>query len=138
MRFGVTGSLASVMLDSTFHAADTVNIRAKASELNISTTATIKNILSREGPRGFYRGFAATCYGAMVYGFCYFSAYKVIKSYLKEYFGGSVDLAVCYLLASFTTETLTLSVKYPFDLIKCRLQSANVLYNYQSVTQAFH
>ncbi|MFM7855109.1 MAG: hypothetical protein ACKO96_25075 [Flammeovirgaceae bacterium] len=42
------------------------------------------------------------------------------------------------MLASFTTETLTLSVKYPFDLIKCRLQSANVIFDYQSVPHAFY
>ena len=64
--------------------------------------------------------------------------YKVIKGYFKDYFDGTVDLAFCYLLAAFTTEVLTLCVKYPYDLIKCRLQSVNYIFTYQNLPHAFH
>ena len=42
----------------------------------------------------------------------------------------------CFLLASFAAEMLTLSVKYPYDLIKCRLQSVNYLFKYQNIPHA--
>lgn len=121
LRFGIAGSIANVIIETAFHCADTVNIRAKASKTNVSTTSMISKIYAQEGIKGFGRGFSAMFYGGIVYGFCFFAIYKVIKGYFKDYFDGSVDLAICYLLASFTTEVLTLSVKYPYDLIKCRL-----------------
>jgi len=44
-----------------------------------------------------------------------------LKGYFKDYFDGSVDLGIVYLLAAFSTEVISLSVKFPYDLIKCRL-----------------
>lgn len=86
---------------------------------------------------GFLKGFSAAFYGAAIYGFAYFSIYKILKGYFKDRFEGKVDMAVCYLLASFTTEVLTLSVKFPYDLIKCRLQSVNYIFKYQNLPHAF-
>ena len=55
----------------------------------------------------------------------------MLKGTFKEYFEGTgIDLAVVYLLAAFSTEVLTLSVKFPYDLIKCRLQSVNYVFKY--------
>lgn len=97
----------------------------------------ISKIYTQDGLKGFGKGFSATFYGGIIYGFCYFAIYKVIKGYFKDHFDGTVDLGVCYLLASFTTEVLTLSVKYPYDLFKCRLQSVNYIFKYQSLPHAF-
>lgn len=87
---------------------------------------------------GFGRGFSAAFYGGIIYGFAYFSIYKVLKGYFRDYFDNTVDLALVYLLASFTTEVLTLSVKFPYDLIKCRLQSVNYIFKYQNLPHAFN
>lgn len=137
LRFGIAGSIANVTIESVFHFADTVNIRAKASEKSVSTASMISKIYGQEGVRGFGRGFSAAFYGGIIYGFFYFAIYKVIKGYFKDYFDGTVDMAVCYLLAAFTTEVITLSVKYPYDLIKCRLQSVNYVFKYQNLPHAF-
>lgn len=62
----------------------------------------------------------------------------MLKGNFKEYFENTgIDLAVVYLLAAFSTEVLTLSVKFPYDLIKCRLQSVNYVFKYQNLPHAF-
>jgi hypothetical protein len=45
LRFGVIGSLASVMMDATFHVADTINIRSKASVKSVPTSHMVQKIL---------------------------------------------------------------------------------------------
>ena len=120
-RMGVAGSLANIFCESAFHAVDTVNIRAKASETQISTLSLVSKIWRKEGLYGFGKGFSACFYGASICGFMYFSMYKAFKGHFAEYFGDSVDPAICFLLASFCAEVVTLSVQYPYDLIKCRL-----------------
>ena len=123
LRMGVAGSLANIAVETGFHVIDTVNIRSKA-----TTSGTERGFLSlvnkiwrKEGLYGFGKGFSACFYGAAACGFLYFALYKFLKGVFKDSFGSSVDMAVCYMLASFASETLTLLVQYPYDLIKCRL-----------------
>lgn len=49
MKFGIAGSLANVVIETTFHFADTVNIRAKASVSNVSTATMVSKIYAQEG-----------------------------------------------------------------------------------------
>ena len=49
----------------------------------------------------------------------------------------NVDQGIVFAAASFTAEAFTISLKYPFDLVKCRLQSVNYLFKYQSIPHAF-
>lgn len=58
-------------------------------------------------------------------GFLYFALYKQFKHTFHDYMGDKYDTTYIFLLASFTAELLTLGVQYPYDLIKCRLQSVN-------------
>ena len=136
LRMGIAGSIANIICESAFHAVDTVNIRAKASEHSISTLSMVNKIWRKEGLYGFSKGFSACFYGASICGFMYFSLYKAFKVYFTDYFGDSVDTAVSFLLASFCAELITLSVQYPYDLIKCRLQSVNYLFKYQNIPHA--
>ncbi len=129
--------MANVIVECTFHFADTVNIRTKAHDTHVSSTSMIRKIYRKEGLIGFGKGISAAFYGAAIYGFFYFAIYKMLKNYLTEKFGGKYDMALCYLLASFTTECLTLVVKFPYDLMKCRLQSVNSTFKYQNLPHAF-
>lgn len=81
----------------------------------------MSKIWAKEGLYGFGKGFSACFYGAAASGFIYFSLYKYFKNTFRETFGPGVDMAMCYMLASFSAECLTLLVQYPYDLIKCRL-----------------
>lgn len=139
MRIGVAGSLSCIICDSIFHVVDTVNIRAKAATCGeeLSTMQVARNIYSKEGAAGFTKGFSACFYGAAACGFMYFSLYKVLKQSLKSVLGEEYDLAVCYILASITACTATLTVQYPYDLIKCRFQSVNDVFKYESLPHAF-
>ena len=136
LRMGIAGSLANIICESAFHAVDTVNIRAKASTKQLSTLSMVNKIWAKEGVYGFSKGFTACFYGASVCGFMYFSFYKAFKGLFKDRLGDNVDVAFCFLLASFFAEIITLSVQYPYDLIKCRLQSVNYLFKYQNIPHA--
>ena len=139
LRMGVAGSLANIAVETSFHFIDTVNIRSKATTTGAEPgfKSLVNKIWQKEGLYGFGKGFSACFYGAAACGFVYFALYKFLKGIFKERFGGTVDMALCYMLASFVAETLTLSVQYPYDLIKCRLQSVNYIFKYQNLPHAF-
>ena len=136
-RMGVAGSLANVIVESGFHFLDTVNVRAKLYDGNISSLGMVKNIYSKEGLQGFSKGFSACFYGSVACGFIYFSLYKLFKIYIKEWFGADYNIAWTFFTASFAAEFFTLIVYYPFDLVKCRLQSKNYKFKYRNIPHAF-
>merc|ERR1711957_201964 len=104
-----------------FHFVDTVNIRAKASEENRTTMQMLNKIWLREGVPGFAKGFSACMYGSALTGFFFFMAYKKIKVELKA--REVANDSVCELVAGLAAECCVLGVQYPYDLVKCRLQS---------------
>ena len=131
IRMGIAGSIANLVCECAFHAIDTVNIRAKARTDSISTMSMMSKIWAKEGVYGFSKGFTACFYGGAACGFMYFALYKWFKGKFKELFGeNTIDMAFIFLLSSFAAEMVTLSVQYPYDLIKCRLQSVNYLFKY--------
>lgn len=78
-RLAIAGSLANLIVESSFHFADTVNVKTKVSEKNTSSINMVKKIFAKEGVYGFSKGFSATFYGSIVCGFIYFSLYKELK-----------------------------------------------------------
>eukprot|EP00347_Sterkiella_histriomuscorum_P010096 403338693 len=134
---GVAGSLANVIVEAGFHFVDTVNVRTKVHESNISSILMVKNIYTKEGLFGFLKGFSACFYGSVACGFIYFSLYKLFKVYFKEFFGETYNIAWTYFMASFAAEFFTLIVYYPYDLVKCRLQSKNYVFKYRNIPHAF-
>ena len=117
----MAGSIANLTVESLFHFADTVNVRAKVSEKNESSLKVVKKIYAKEGLYGFGKGFSACFYGSAACGLIYFALYKVFKSYFKELFGEGYNMAYTYFVASFVAEFFTLLIYYPYDMIKCRL-----------------
>ena len=49
----------------------------------------------------------------------------------------NVDEGLLFASAGFVAEAFTICLKYPFDLVKCRLQSVNYIFKYQSIPHAF-
>lgn len=86
---------------------------------------------------GFLRGFSAMFYGSVICGFIYFAGYKFLKTYFQGYFGENANPALVFFSASFIAEFITLLVYYPYDLIKCRLQSKNFHFKYRNIPHAF-
>ena len=136
-RMGVAGSLANVTVEAGFHFIDTINVRAKVYHTNISMMSMVKKIYVKEGVYGFLKGFSACYYGSVACGFIYFSLYKLFKIYFKDLFGESYNIAWTYFMASFAAEFFTLIVYYPYDLVKCRLQSKNYVFKYRNIPHAF-
>ena len=137
IRMGMAGSLANLAVESMFHFADTVNVRAKTSDGNDSSLKIVEKIYKKEGLKGFSKGFSACFYGSVACGFIYFSLYKLFKIYFKDYFSPDTNIAAVFFVASFVAEFFTLLVYYPYDLIKCRLQSKNYFFKYRSIPHAF-
>lgn len=137
IRMGIAGSLANLMVEAGFHFADTVNTMNKISEKNMSTISTVKHLYKKEGLYGFSRGFSACFYGSITCGFIYFSLYKIFKQTFKDYLGKDYNVAWTYFSAAFTAELITLSLYYPYDMIKCRLQSKNYVFRYKNLVHAF-
>eukprot|EP00347_Sterkiella_histriomuscorum_P008609 403344440 len=137
IRMGIAGSLAYLIVESMFHFVDTVNVRAKLSETNVSSLNMARKIYRSEGLYGFSKGFSAMFYGSVACGFIYFSLYKLFKQYFKEKLGDEYNIAWTFFLASFVAEFFTLIFYYPYDLVKCRLQSGNYQFKYRNIPHAF-
>ena len=137
VRMGVAGSLANLTVESMFHFVDTVNVRAKLSDSHDSSLKIATKIYAKEGIQGFSKGFSACFYGSAVCGFLYFSLYKVFKVYSKEWFGDKYNVTFLFFGAAFAAEFFTLLVYYPYDLVKCRLQSKNFIFKYRNLPHAF-
>lgn len=97
----------------------------------------VHTIYSSEGLYGFSKGFSAAFYGSIFCGLIYFSLYKLFKQHIKEWLGETYNIAWTFFLASFAAEFFTLLVYYPYDLIKCRLQSKNYFFKYKNLVHAF-
>ena len=132
LRMGVAGSIAQVICETSFHCLDTVQIKAKAAQGQVATStfALAREIYRQDGIRGFFKGWKCTFYCAAICGFVYFSTYKLLKSIFKDYFGKDVDPAFAYAIASMATSAINFFVGYPYDMLKCRFQSANDIYKY--------
>lgn len=86
---------------------------------------------------GFGRGFSACFYGSILCGITYFYLYKSIKLQFYNVFGKEINPLFVFLGASILAECLTIGVHFPFDLIKCRLQSKNYVFKYKNLPHAF-
>ena len=95
------------------------------------------SIYKKEGLYGFGKGFSACFYGSVVCGFTFFYLYKTIKLQIYDIFGFEVNPTLVFFTASIAAECLTIIVYFPYDLVKCRLQTKNHLYEYKSLPQAF-
>jgi hypothetical protein len=142
IRMACAGCIAHLTVETSFHMVDTVNIRSKANHdaANITMRSLVAKIWQKEGLIGFGRGFSAAFYGAVMAGFTYFFLYKFFKEKIAKQFekwNMKVDVGLIALMSSFTAELFTLLSKYPFDLVKCRLQSVNKIFKYKNLVHAF-
>jgi hypothetical protein len=136
VRIALAGCISHVAVETGFHMIDTVNIRSKATpQASSSMLNLMKVIWAKEGVIGFGRGFSAAFYGSVFSGFAYFFLYKIFKMVFSSKF--QFDVGIVALMASFLAELITLIIRFPFDLVKCRLQSVNNVFKYKSLAHAF-
>jgi hypothetical protein len=70
-------------------------------------------------------------------GLVYFYLYKAIKQKLYSVFGAQSNLYGVVFASTVLSELFCLTVYFPFDLIKCRLQSKNCEFGYKNIPDAF-
>lgn len=139
---GAAGSLTVLIGEGSFFFIDAVNTRSKILPHNAPFLKMLRDIVKTEGIRkGLYKGYSASFYGSIMYGYIYFFLYKGLKVHMKESMGGPSSAsmkAAIYASASTIAECLALTVYYPFELIKVRLMTMNDRFKYESVNDAFH
>lgn len=139
LRMGAAGSITILISESSFYFIDAVNARTKILKENVKFGTMIRNIIKNEGIRGLYKGYSASFYSSILYGYMYFYLYKGLKVYMKDKLHPhSTSMMACiYASASTIAEVFALIVYYPFELIKVRLLTRNDHFKYSSVSDAF-
>ena len=139
LRVGAAGSITMLCGESMFYCIDAVNARSKVLHENVKFLDMVKRIVSKEGWHGLYKGYSASFYSSILYGYLYFYIYKGLKVYMKENLHPKQTSTFAFIYASASTiaEVLALMVYYPFELVKVRFLTRNDTYRYTSVSDAF-
>jgi hypothetical protein len=87
LRMAMAGSISNTFCEVALHFVDTVNIRTKVYEKNVSTYHMFSTIVSKEGIYGLSKGISACFYGSVICGFVYYSLYRMLKKYFVDTFG---------------------------------------------------
>jgi hypothetical protein len=125
--------------EASFYYIDLINAKSKMLEVNVGITEMMKRVFKEDGLAGFYKGFSASYYSAIISGFIYFYLYKAVKVHLIEHFHptSEVMLTLTYATSSTIAEVISLILYYPYEMIKVRLMTKNHIYRYFSVGDAF-
>ena len=140
LRMAAAGSITVLIGESSFYFIDAVNTRTKILSKNEPFHKMLTSIIKAEGIRGgLYKGYTASYYSSLQYGFIYFYLYKSLKVSMKNHFDPKTPSAkaAIYATASTVAEVIALTVYYPYELIKVRLLTKNDKYRYSSVSDAF-
>lgn len=139
LRIGAAGSITMLVGESTFYCIDAVNTRSKILTENVGFKEMITRILRNEGLYGLYKGYSATFYGTILYGYLYFFIYKSTKLYMKDKLhpDSASSLAMIYASASAIGQMMALMVYYPYELVKIRILTKSEVYKYEGVWDAF-
>lgn len=87
-----------------------------------STADAFSKMFRTEGIGGFYRGFGAILITAVPANMCYFSGYELGKKLAPRHWGVSADI-----LTAVVAQTIAGVVFCPIDIVKQRVQTAQVL-----------
>lgn len=139
LRMGAAGSITILISESSFYFIDAVNARSKILNENVRFVDMIRSILKNEGIKGLYKGYSASFYSSILYGYLYFYMYKGLKVYMKEHIHPHSTSMTAFIYASASTvaEVFALVLYYPYELVKVRLLTKNDVYKYESVSDAF-
>ena len=136
LRMGIAGSIAQISTEIVFHPIDVINTNTKADLIgNMNSLNTTVRIYKKDGLFGFWRGASATYYASLMGGIIYFTSYKYLKKMLSSTENQLNTIA--YLISSILGEMLFLTFYYPFDLIRTRMQTRRVEFDYKGVLDAF-
>ena len=125
--------------ESMFYCIDAVNMRSKVLSENVKFVDMVKTIYKNEGMHGLYKGYSASYYSSILYGYMYFYIYKGLKVHMKETYDpqSTSSFAMIYASASTIAEVIALIIYYPYELVKVRFLTKNDVYGYHSVSDAF-
>lgn len=126
------GAISACVTDCSTYSLDTINSRSKVlGEKMVKSKAEMVKAC-----RSLNRGISASFYGSLFYGYVYFYLYNNFKKILRPFYNGKPTPSM-YMGAAAMTEMMALSVYFPFELIKIRMQTCHERYNYKSVWDAF-
>lgn len=79
LRVGAAGSITILLCESMFYCIDAVNTRSKVLAENVWFIDMVRRIYKSEGMYGLYKGYSASYYSSILYGYLYFYIYKGLK-----------------------------------------------------------
>jgi len=138
LRIGFAGSIAQLLTEIVFHPIDVINTRTKADIVGkVDAFKITRRIWASEGVFGFWHGASSTFYGSLIGGMVYFSTYKWLKNKLKleNTEENKTYNYLAYVCSSLTGELLFMTIYYPFDLVRTRMQTR--IHNYKDLLDGF-
>mmetsp|Transcript_4045 Transcript_4045/g.3942 ORF Transcript_4045/g.3942 Transcript_4045/m.3942 type:complete len:139 (-) Transcript_4045:300-716(-) len=85
LKIASAGSLTAFTVESLFYFMDAINLRTKVQVENARLVDMGKEIWSKDGIGGFYRGYSVSFYASFLYGISYFTLYKHCKNMITEH-----------------------------------------------------
>lgn len=137
-RMGLAGMASMMFVELACQPIDTLNMKAK-----ISKNFDIGRFIRVKGVTSLMRGIQPVLYGMAISSFIYFIMYKKLKDFAKvkmdKYNIDKKSLASVFIMsagASTIANLIAISVYYPYDLVKTRMQIKGN-YNYRNIIDAF-
>lgn len=150
VRYALAGTAATLFQEIFMHGLDTLNMRSKV--IN-GPKLYVFELIRKEGFVSLMRGIQPVLYGYIFSSFLYFNFYALSKMWLRSnYFSNPEEddsmtnfekarrLVLITLVVSFASsmvaEIFSLTLYYPFDLIKTRMQANHSYYGYTGTLDA--
>lgn len=132
LRLAFAGSISTCLMDCTTFSLDTINCRSK-----VLGEKLVKNRAEAfKACQNLHRGVSASFYGSLFYGYAYFYLYHNFKRILLPFYNNQTT-PTYYMASAALAESIALSVYFPFELVKLRMQTSNERYNYKSTWDGF-
>ncbi|CAI2373245.1 unnamed protein product [Moneuplotes crassus] len=137
-RMGLAGIAATLFVELACQPIDTLNMKSK-----VSKNFEIAKFIQKKGVTSLMRGIQPVLYGMALSSFIYFILYKKLKDFTKvkmdKYNIDKTSLSSVFIMsagASTLANLCAISIYYPYDLVKTRMQIKGK-YNYKNVVDAF-
>ncbi|ODM94117.1 Mitochondrial coenzyme A transporter SLC25A42 [Orchesella cincta] len=121
----LAGSLAGVVAQSLTYPLDLARARMAIYDKSrySSLVDVVRKVVKEHGVLGLYRGYVPTLIGVIPYAGCSFYCYERLKRFWVEKFGEHSIGAVERLWFGAVAGSVGMTVSYPFDVVRRRLQT---------------
>lgn len=121
----ICGAIATAIGDFTLHPIDTIKVIQQSSDVAIGFMESIKMIISRSGPLGFYDGVGAYVLGDGLSGAVKFATFEVSKKFLESRLPAKFYSGIQFVCAGISMLACSI-ILVPGEVLKTRLQTGAI------------